>query len=198
MKILCHALAALLGLSIACAIRDCQANAADVAHVDIVGEIKIPTVMAVGKIGEKLPPLLDVRIDSPGGSSESARAIVSMFHTLQTAGTRIRCTVTGKAMSAAFWILQACDDRIAVPSAQFMIHEPLVFLAPSDDPRIITLATFRTITAELEADLTEIVIVVAPRLGLTDKAFRDKILNKEWRMSAQDALSNHAIDSIAN
>jgi len=68
------------------------------------------------------PEPIFIRISSNGGSVDSQMAIVDSIHCAQAAGCKVIGIVYGHSMSAAFSILQACDERKMGSSAILMIH----------------------------------------------------------------------------
>lgn len=136
---------------------------------------------------------LRVHINSHGGLVNASEAIVTLFQALQGAGVRVRCLVDGTARSGAFWILQACGERLATPKSDLLIHEPFIM---GSGQIILTMETLISMHDELQHDSEQMAALCAPRLGLTLIAFHEKIKNKPWTMTAQQGILNHALDSI--
>lgn len=63
-----------------------------------------------------------INIDSPGGYVSDGVNVVGLMEMFKTLGMTFHCKVTGKAMSAAFFVFSACDERTAVRNAQLLWH----------------------------------------------------------------------------
>lgn len=177
------------------------AAADNVRQIKISGTIDSPTVAQVidamsGKVTE-----LQVEIDSPGGMVGSTKGIIEVFKFLGEHKVKIRCLVTGNASSAAFVILESCTERLATSKATMMMHEPfLVHIPDGDDkPSFMSIKAIRTMLAELEDDSKYFADVITPKMLLTPKQYHDRLDAggmEGWRMTAPEALTNHAIDAI--
>lgn len=167
------------------------------ASVAIVGIIDQDTTLRVLTALSKLPRQLEVTIDSPGGHTPAAEMIVHAFTSIRTAGTVVKCRVTGKALSAAFWILQACSIREAVPTARFMVHEPFA-MWPGETGTFYraTLPTLRALVKGLEHDSDAIANTCAPRMQLAIPDWHKRLEPGDWNMTALEALKQHALDLI--
>ncbi len=172
-------------------------SVSNVANLEIVGVIDQQTTLAVLTIVSSFPRVLNVVIDSPGGDMDAANIIVRGFKALTDSGSRINCLVTGKAMSAAFFILQACSVRIAYSHAELMIHEPSMMYA-GKTPVIMPLKALRGFVRELGNDSEKIADVVAPRMKMSFEAFHKKLDDGDWTMTPAEAIINHALDRITN
>ncbi len=105
--------------------------------IPVVGEIteelqaKLCYALQYAVALERPPETITLLIDSTGGDF---RAGIIIFDTIRRLNTQVCGIVTGKASSAAFAILQACDLRLAYPNARLMIHSPMIsFQIDSDD-----------------------------------------------------------------
>jgi ATP-dependent protease ClpP protease subunit len=161
--------------------------------VEISGTINIDTVNKVLDVANILPEEIRVIINSPGGEVQAAEGIIGVFLYLQSDGVTIRCMVDGIARSAAFWILQACGERISTPGSTFLVHEPF---AVFDGHGKLEIDELQIMHDELQGDSEKMAAVSAPRMGLTISQFHEKIRNKNWTMTSSEAIVNHALDSI--
>lgn len=69
-----------------------------------------------------------ILIDSPGGLVSSGLKLLRAMNLAQARGVKIRCAVTGIAMSMAFYVLSECNTRYALPTAQMLWHPIRIFM----------------------------------------------------------------------
>lgn len=191
-----------LVLSLACSgVAHAQpASHTEVATLEILGVIDQETALTTLTAASTLPRRLDVTIDSPGGGTPSADIIVRTFTSLRSTGTVVKCRVTGKALSAAFWILQACSIREAVPGARLMIHEPRAMF-PSGEVGTALVASIpflKSLVKGLEDDSNAIANTCATRMQIAIPDWHTKLAVGDWNMTPKQALSFHALDSITS
>jgi ATP-dependent protease ClpP protease subunit len=130
-----------------------------------------------------------IKISSPGGYLEEAEKIIAA---IKGSKVPVHCVADEMAMSAAFWILQTCTERVATLHTKLMIHEPYgVFATPK-----ITIKQLRHLADELEEGYKKIIADVAPRLKLSSEQFRLRLSIGDWDMSPPVAVANHALDRI--
>jgi HK97 family phage prohead protease len=67
-------------------------------------------------------PQINLRINSPGGSVVDAQAIASSLRHASDGGQHITAFIDGIAASAATIIAIACDEVVAMPGSQWMVH----------------------------------------------------------------------------
>jgi len=167
------------------------------ASVSIVGVIDQGTTLQVLTVLSKLPRRLDVTIDSPGGHTPAAEMIVNAFTSIRTAGTVVKCRVTGKALSAAFWILQSCSIRESVPSARLMAHEPYaMWVGETGTYYRASLPALRDLVKGLEHDSDALANTCATRMHIAITDWHKRLEPGDWNMTATEALKQHALDSI--
>jgi ATP-dependent protease ClpP protease subunit len=75
--------------------------------------------------------IVDLHFSSPGGYVSDAVQTMGLMEQGQRAGLKYRCYVEGMAMSAAFMVLTACDERYATRDSRFLHHEMWFQLNPS-------------------------------------------------------------------
>jgi len=123
-------------------------------------------------------------IDSPGGSVFDGLELVNVI-----AGSKVTVTcVTSQAISMAFVILQACDERLALPSAHIMQHVGSVQIGGKINEVVSFLNHILAVTKEMNQ-------MQASRIGITLKEFEDKIAN-DWWLTANEALKANVVDEI--
>lgn len=80
---------------------------------------------------ESNKPILLI-MNSVGGILHDAAAI---YDAICLTKSRVLCQVFGACMSAASFILQACDTRLLAPTCRFMIHNPYSEIPGDNDVR---------------------------------------------------------------
>lgn len=71
-----------------------------------------------------------VLIDTVGGSVSAGFEILNAFAVAQARGVKLQCLVINQAISMGFWIYLHCDQRAALPHAQFLWHRIRIFSPP--------------------------------------------------------------------
>lgn len=74
------------------------------------------------------PKVVNIILDSPGGSVYAGFQFISQMKTLQAKGTTIVCYVPGLAASMAFHILVHCNERIVLQESALLWHRARVFI----------------------------------------------------------------------
>lgn len=137
------------------------------------------------------PEAVAIIIESPGGNFTAAQVIVQ---TMRQIKTPVHCIVNRNAQSAAFWILQACPDRVALPESHLMMHEPIVRTIESETKTIKDLrndiADLLTLSAIMEQ-------TILPRIGMTHAQYLDKITDRQWHLTGAEAFTIHVVDALA-
>ncbi len=121
-------------------------------------------------------------VDSPGGSIFAG---LKLIDAIKSTDKNIVC-IANTAISMAFVILQACDERVIVDNAVLMQHVPS-YGVDGQEPNNYTFAGFiRSVSKGLYA-------MQAKRMGMTTSAFYAKIRD-DWWMWDEEALTNRAAD----
>jgi ATP-dependent protease ClpP protease subunit len=129
-------------------------------------------------------------IMSPGGNFHASFRI---FQAIQKSKMPVHCYVRKMAASGAFWILQACTERVAEPDVTLMIHAPLVVTPGSV---VLKRQDLVMILERLRLLETIMVGTIAPKMKLTPAALSDKLAQGDWFMNPVAAIAAHALDSI--
>lgn len=125
-------------------------------------------------------------IDSPGGSIFAGLKLVDA---LRATDKRIVC-VANTAISMAFVIFQACDERLIMDDAVLMQHVASYGLQ-GQEPNNFSLANFlHRMTQSMNR-------MQARRMGMTEEAFYDKVRD-DWWMWGDEAVKNKAADQVVN
>lgn len=146
------------------------------------GEVTSSSISRViRQINESSEKELYLFITSPGGSIIAGNQLVYL---LKTTEKKITC-VANIAVSMAFVILQACENRVVLPHAIVMQHVASYGLrgeAPNNLSRVKFL--HRMIRQMDEAQ--------AKRIGMSYKEFKSKIRNDWWLFGDESVKSNVA------
>ena len=130
---------------------------------------------------------IQLYINSPGGSVDAGLAI---YDTMQLIRPAVATTVVGMAASMAAWLLAggAKGKRSALPNSRILIHQASSgFQGTAADIEVQARELLR-----LEARMTE--LLAADTGQPVDRIVRD--INRDYWMSAQDALSYGIIDAV--
>jgi ATP-dependent protease ClpP protease subunit len=76
----------------------------------------------------RTPKVLNLVIDSPGGSVYAGFRFIAEMKAIQSKGTKIVCYVPGLAASMAFHILAQCNERIVLEESALLWHRARVFV----------------------------------------------------------------------
>ena len=66
---------------------------------------------------------INIDISSYGGNLNNCLGMINIVNSLQKQGYKFIGRVDSKAMSAGFFLLIACDKRVATPHAELMLHD---------------------------------------------------------------------------
>ena len=130
---------------------------------------------------------IQLYLNSPGGSIDAGLAI---YDTMQLITPRVATTVVGIAASMAAWLLAggAKGRRSALPNSRILIHQASSgFQGTAADIEVQARELLR-----LEARMTE--LLAADTGKPVEQIQRD--INRDFWMSAQDALDYGIIDTI--
>ena len=130
---------------------------------------------------------IQLYINSPGGSIDAGLAI---YDTMQLIQPRVATTVVGMAASMAAWLLAggARGKRSALPNSRILIHQASSgFQGTASDIEVQARELLR-----LEARMQEL---LSADTGQTVERIAHDI-NRDYWMSAQDALAYGIIDTV--
>lgn len=135
---------------------------------------------------------VELIIDSDGGLTRYCKAIVSALRQLKDYRVSTSATVIGKAQSAAFIILQACDHRRATPSVDLMFHAPgvLRFGREGEPPFVDERNPNHEMHLEFLREFSQ-------RTALPLETLQEWA-NQERHFTANEALQNCFIDEIVD
>jgi ATP-dependent protease ClpP protease subunit len=122
-------------------------------------------------------------IDSPGGS---VFAGLDLAYYLKTSGKNVTC-ISKTAISMAFVILQACNERISMDNSVHMQHVAS-YGVEGDAPNNLSFVMF------LEKTLKIMQKMQAERLGLSVPKFNQKTRNDWWLFGGEEPVKHNITD----
>lgn len=125
-------------------------------------------------------------ISSNGGSILAGMQLIQI---MKDSGKNIKCVAT-TAISMAFVIFQACNERIVVESSILMQHVASMKTG-GDFPNVLSLITF------LKNMINKMEVLQADRLGIPVNDFLSKTRN-DWWLLGEDAVSEKAADKLVS
>lgn len=130
-----------------------------------------------------------LEIDSPGGYVNDG---FELALAIESSPTLVVCVVDGEAASAAFFVLQSCDERVMTKRSRLMTHEPYWVLMPGR----YGLGELKQLQAKLEVMRIAFAEHCAHRLSVTFGEYLKRTDGKDWDMSWRDALRYTAVDAV--
>lgn len=132
-----------------------------------------------------------MEIDSPGGSVPDGYDIVKA---MEESEIPVKCVVDFEAASMAFYILQACQERVMTKRSVAMAHELRLSGLFSGLPN-----EWKAV-AEMMAAMQEALIQhCIKKMNVTSEEFRERTDGgKQWWFSYKDALKYGAIDEAVD
>lgn len=124
-------------------------------------------------------------INSPGGSVADGLILVD---TMAAVKSPIHCLVESQAYSMAAIILTFCDARYVLPHGTIMLHEASYGTA-GEDPSIRSRVDF------IGRALDQLNAQISSRLGLSVKAYKEKIRDGWWLL-ADEAAKAGVVDAV--
>ncbi len=137
--------------------------------------------------------LVDIKINSPGGSVDAGYSMARKMEGLDKQGVKSNCTVDGTAASMAFSILQSCTYRYMTARSTLMTHQEKV---GSKAGHMMTEGQLQDAANMVHADNIASAAHCVHRMKITVQEFLDKVNNKEWWITADEALKVGAVDQI--
>lgn len=166
----------------------------NVAFIDLTGVIDpVKAVQFTHYFQEiygspKLPDVILIKIDSPGGIVESAS---EMATEIMASPIPVVCVADGLVASAAYYILELCPLRVIAPGTRLMVHE-----AKIEDPKgdAEQMEKYRQMEEFTNMAMAE---VNCGRMNISIIECRERYRKKEWWMNVNEALSVGAVDAWA-
>jgi ATP-dependent Clp protease protease subunit len=127
-----------------------------------------------------------VFIDSPGGSVFDGLAFIGA---IKGSEKTVTCIVS-EAISMAFVILQACDNRYVLPHANLMQHVGSVQVGGQMHEIESFLKHIKNIATEMNQ-------MQADRIGISLEKF-EKLIENDWWLTATQAIEENVADQMVN
>lgn len=137
---------------------------------------------------ENAVDVLELEINSPGGSVFDGYTIYQEIKSLQDRGVTVNATITGMAASMASVICMACDKILMVKHGRMMIH----------DASSMTQGNAEQLrkTADLLDGISEnISEIYANKTGMDKEEIREMMKRETW-MNAKESIANGFVDAI--
>jgi ATP-dependent protease ClpP protease subunit len=112
---------------------------------------------------------------------------------LDKLGVKSACTVDGTAASMAFSVLQSCTYRYMTGRSTLMTHQEKV---GSKAGHMMTEGQLQDAANMVHADNIAAAAHCVHRMKITMQEFLDKVNNREWWITAAEALKVGAVDQI--
>ncbi len=164
--------------------------APDIGEIGALGILPAAQKLLIAQVTHA--PSVVLTIDSVGGEMRAMQALSALIHSAEATGTRVICVVEGDAMSAGFYLLQQCSERIARPDSKLMWHEMSAVLR-EDAYKPGELAS---IERDLRTATHEASIEIARHLKISAEELERRIADRDYFLSAAEALEIGAIDRI--
>lgn len=135
-------------------------------------------------------------INSPGGSRFPALELHDVIRYGLSAP--VRAIVVGQCHSAATFILLACEKRLAMPHARFIIHSGRYGASIRNDE--LSLSKIDRLTSEIQKGAADVIRFYAERMGRTTMQVKELIARGDEQfdneMTASEALEVGLITEI--
>ena len=137
---------------------------------------------------ENAVDVLELEINSPGGSVFDGYTIYQEIKSLRDRGVIVNATITGMAASMASVICMACDKISMVKHGRMMIHD-------ASSGAVGNAASLRKTADLLEAISEDIAVIYSDRNGMDKEEVREMMMRETW-MNAREALANGFVDEV--
>ena len=164
--------------------------------IDEIGKLFGATASASGadfgeimNAAENAVDVLEIEINSPGGSVFDGYTIYQEIQSLKDRGVLVNATITGMAASMASVICMACNKVSIVPHGRMMIHDASSGFAGNADE-------MRKQADLLDGISADIANIYSARTGKEVAEIRAMMKNETW-MNAEATVENGFADEIA-
>jgi ATP-dependent Clp endopeptidase proteolytic subunit ClpP len=137
---------------------------------------------------ENAVDVLDIEINSPGGSVFDGYTIYREIKSLRDRGVTVNATITGMAASMASVICMSCDKVSMVKHGRMMIHDASSAAQGNAE-------SLRKTAELLEGISDDIAGIYAERTGLDKQEVREMMKRETW-MTARESLANGFVDEV--
>jgi ATP-dependent Clp endopeptidase proteolytic subunit ClpP len=165
--------------------------------IDEIGKLFGATASASGadfgeimNAAENAVDVLEIEINSPGGSVFDGYTIYQEIQSLKDRGVVVNATITGMAASMASVICMACNKVSIVPHGRMMIHDASNTVQGNADQLRKTADLLDSISADIAN-------IYATRTGKEVSEIRAMMKKETW-MNAEATVENGFADEVLN
>lgn len=169
-------------------IRNQAGDRALVELYDVIGEWGISAREFVRDLRGITAPVIDLRINSPGGVIYDGFTI---YNALRDHPARVEATVDGLAASAASWILQAAEHRVMNRHSELMIHDGLALTIGNEADHLETAVQLGRLSDNIAS-------IYAARAGGDAADWRDLMRAETWYTATAAADAGLADEAIGD
>jgi len=137
---------------------------------------------------ENAVDVLDIEINSPGGSVFDGYTIYQEIRSLRDRGVTVNATITGMAASMASVICMACDKVAIVKHGRMMIHDASSGTHGNAE-------SLRKTADILDGISDNIAEIYSERTGIEKEEVREMMRRETW-MTARESLANGFVDEV--
>jgi ATP-dependent Clp endopeptidase proteolytic subunit ClpP len=137
---------------------------------------------------ENAVDVLELEINSPGGSVFDGYTVYQEIKSLQDRGVTVNATITGMAASMASVICMACDKVAIVPHGRMMIHDASSATQGNAE-------SLRRTADLLEGISDDIANIYSYRTGIDKDEIREMMKRETW-MNAKESIANGFVDEV--
>ena len=170
------------------AIRNQAADRAVVELYDFIGEFGVPAREFVRDLRDVDAPVIDLRINSPGGMYWDG---LTIYNALKDHPARVEATVDGLAASAASFIFQAAELRTMNRHSELMIHDALTLTIGNEADHLASAAALGRVSQEIAA-------IYAARAGGTVADWRAAMLAEMEYTAVEAADAGLADEAVSD
>ena len=154
---------------------------------DLIGELQQRLYTAHLNLQAGKP--IQVYLTSPGGEVVAGMALISTIQQIQRQGRKVAIHIQGEAASMGSVLLQSADHRSVESYSTLLIHELSFAMEGSTSAH-----RNERVNAE---NLEKILLgMYSSRTGKTPSYYKKKIKNKDWVLSAEEALAEGLVDEV--
>jgi ATP-dependent Clp endopeptidase proteolytic subunit ClpP len=137
---------------------------------------------------ENAVDVLDIEINSPGGSVFDGYTIYQEIKSLRDRGVAVNATITGMAASMASVIAMAADKISIVKHGRMMIHDASSAAQGNAEK-------LRKTADLLDGISDDIAVIYAERTGIDKEEIREMMKRETW-MTARESIANGFVDEV--
>jgi ATP-dependent Clp protease protease subunit len=137
---------------------------------------------------ENAVDVLDIEINSPGGSVFDGYTIYREIKSLRDRGVTVNVTITGMAASMASVIAMAADKISIVKHGRMMIHDASSAAQGNAE-------SLRKTAELLDGISDDIAGIYAERTGIDKEEIREMMKRETW-MTARESIANGFVDEV--